>query len=141
MIRQEDFMSQAIKEALKAKRRYEVPVGAIIVDNKKNIIARAHNLVEMNNDPTCHAERLAIEKALKTKNTKYLNDCEIWVTLKPCEMCLGMIKLTRIKRLYYGAEDTKTCIKGHSKNSLEVYGRISSRKSEDLLKDFFQKLR
>ena len=66
MIKQEDFMWQAIKEALKAKK-HEVPVGAIVVDNTKNIIARAHNLVETNNDPTCHAERLAIEKALKLK--------------------------------------------------------------------------
>ena len=72
MIKQEDFMLEAIKEALKAKKKYEVPVGAIIVDNTKNIIARAHNLVETNNNPTCHAERLVIEKALKTKNTKYL---------------------------------------------------------------------
>ena len=141
MIKQEDFMWQAIREALKAKRKYEVPVGAIIVDKKKNIIARAHNLVETNNDPTCHAERLAIERALKAKNTKYLNDCDIWVTLKPCEMCLGMIKLTRIKRLYYGAEDKKIQIKGFQKNNLEVYGDIYTRKCEHLLKDFFQKLR
>ena len=141
MIKQEDFMRQAIREALKAKRKYEVPVGAIIVDKKKNIIARAHNLVETNNDPTCHAERLAIERALKAKNTKYLNDCDIWVTLKPCEMCLGMIKLTRIKRLYYGAEEKNIQTKSFQKKSLEVYGDISARKCEYLLKDFFQKLR
>ena len=141
MIKQEDFMLEAINEALKAKKKYEVPVGAIVVDNKKNIIARAHNLVETNNDTTCHAERLAIEKALKTKNTKYLNDCDIWVTLKPCEMCLGMIKLTRIKRLYYGAEEKNIQTKSFQKKSLEVYGDISARKCEYLLKDFFQKLR
>ncbi len=118
MIKQEDFMLEAINEALKAKKKYEVPVGAIVVDNKKNIIARAHNLVETNNDTTCHAERLAIEKALKTKKTKYLNDCDIWVTLKPCEMCLGMIKLTRIKRLYYGAEEKNIQTKSFQKKSL-----------------------
>ena len=107
MFEQEDFMLHAIKEAIKGQKLNEIPVGAIIVNEEKKIIAKAHNLVEKYNNPTMHAEKLVIEKALKVTNRRYLNNCEIWVTLEPCVMCLGMIKLSRIKRLYYGAHDKK----------------------------------
>ena len=100
-------MSLAIKQAIKARNKNEVPVGAIIVDGCGNVIAKAHNLVETRNDPTCHAEKLVIEKALKITGQRFLNDCDIWVTLEPCVMCAGLIKQTRIRRLYYGAEDKK----------------------------------
>ena len=95
-------MSLAIKEAIKARRKNEVPVGAIIVDGCGNVIAKAHNLVETRNDTTCHAEKLVIEKALKITGQRFLDDCDIWVTLEPCVMCAGLIKQTRIRRLYYG---------------------------------------
>ena len=97
-------MKLAIKEALKALKHNEVPVGAVIIDEKDQIIAKAYNLVETKNNPTNHAEKIVIQKALEVKKTRYLNNCDLWVTLRPCEMCLGMIKLVRIKRLFYGTD-------------------------------------
>ena len=141
-------MSLAIKEAIKAKNKDEVPVGAIIVDGCGNVIAKAHNLVETRNDPTCHAEKLVIEKALKITGERFLNDCEIWVTLEPCVMCAGLIKQTRIRRLYYGAEDKKggaidngVRVFSDNKTSIEIYSGFSADQSERLLKDFFHDIR
>ncbi|MDC1209659.1 nucleoside deaminase [Pseudomonadota bacterium] len=150
MIDHIDYMELALNEAIKADKKNEVPVGAIIVNKNGEIIAKAHNLVETNNNSTCHAEKLVIEKALKIIGSRFLDDCDIWVTLEPCVMCAGLIKQTRIRRLYYGAEDKKggavdNGVRVFSNNktqrSIEVYGGISSTKSELLLKDFFQKLR
>ena len=141
-------MSLAIKEAIKARKKNEVPVGAIIVDGCGNVIAKAHNLVETRNDPTCHAEKLVIEKALKITGQKFLNDCDIWVTLEPCVMCAGLIKQTRIRRLYYGAEDKKggavdngVRVFSNNKTSIEIYSGFSADQSERLLKDFFHDIR
>lgn len=150
MIDHIDYMELALIEAIKADKKNEVPIGAIIVNNNGEIIAKAHNLVETNNNSTCHAEKLVIEKALEIIGSRFLDDCDIWVTLEPCVMCAGLIKQTRIRRLYYGAEDKKggavdNGVRVFSNNkaqrSIEVYGGISSTKSEQLLKDFFQKLR
>ena len=141
-------MSIAIKEAIKAKNKDEVPVGAIIVGGCGNVIAKAHNLVETRNDPTCHAEKLVIEKALKITGQRFLNDCDIWVTLEPCVMCAGLIKQTRIKRLYYGAEDKKggavengVRVFSDNKTTIEIYSGFSATQSERLLKDFFHNIR
>ena len=141
-------MSLAIKEAIKARKKNEVPVGAIIVDGCGNVIAKAHNLVETRNDPTCHAEKLVIEKALKITGERFLNDCDIWVTLEPCVMCAGLIKQTRIRRLYYGAEDKKggaidngVRVFSDNKTSIEIYSGFSATQSERLLKDFFHNVR
>ena len=141
-------MSLAIKEAIKARKKNEVPVGAIIVDGCGNVVAKAHNLVETRNDPTCHAEKLVIEKALKITGQKFLNDCDIWVTLEPCVMCAGLIKQTRIRRLYYGAEDKKggavdngVRVFSDNKTSIEIYSGFSADQSERLLKDFFHDIR
>ena len=141
-------MSLAIKEAIKARKKNEVPVGAIIVDGCGNVIAKAHNLVETRNDPTCHAEKLVIEKALKITGERFLNDCDIWVTLEPCVMCAGLIKQTRIRRLYYGAEDKKggavdngVRVFSDNKTSIEIYSGFSATQSERLLKDFFHDIR
>ncbi len=151
MIEQEDFMIHAISEAIKGKELNEIPVGAIIVNEEKKIIARAHNLVEKYNNPMMHAEKLAIEKALNVTKKRYLENCEIWVTLEPCDMCLGMIKLSRIKRLYYGAQhkrghfsmnyEKKYSKQKDFKYTFEIYPGISSEKCEDLLKLFFKNLR
>ena len=150
MIDHIDYMELALNEAVKADKKNEVPVGAIIVNKNGEIIAKAHNLVETNNNSTCHAEKLVIEKALKVIGSRFLDDCDIWVTLEPCVMCAGLIKQTRIRRLYYGAEDKKggavdngvrVFSNNNAQRSIEVYGGISSTKSEQLLKDFFQKLR
>ena len=141
-------MSLAIKEAIKARKKNEVPVGAIIVDGCGNVIAKAHNLVETRNDPTCHAEKLVIEKALKITGERFLNDCDIWVTLEPCVMCAGLIKQTRIRRLYYGAEDKKggavdngVAVFSDNKTTIEIYSGFSATQSERLLKDFFHDIR
>ena len=141
-------MSLAIKEAIKARKKNEVPVGAIIVDGCGNVIAKAHNLVETKNDPTCHAEKLVIEKALKITGQKFLNDCDMWVTLEPCVMCAGLIKQTRIRRLYYGAEDKKggavdngVRVFSNNKTTIEIYSGFSVTQSERLLKDFFHDIR
>ena len=141
-------MCLAIKEAIKARKKNEVPVGAIIVDGCGNVIAKAHNLVETRNDPTCHAEKLVIEKALKITGQKFLNDCDLWVTLEPCVMCAGIIKQTRIRRLYYGAEDKKGGAVNNgvrvfldNKTSIEIYSGFCATQSERLLKDFFHNIR
>ncbi len=141
-------MSLAIKEAIKARKKNEVPVGAIIVDGCGNVIAKAHNLVETRNDPTCHAEKLVIEIALKITGQKFLNNCDIWVTLEPCVMCAGLIKQTRMRRLYYGAEDKKggavdngVRVFSDNKTSIEIYSGFSADQSERLLKDFFHDIR
>ena len=150
MIKQIDYMQLALKEAVKAEKKNEVPVGAIIVDHSGKIIAKAHNMVEFRNNPTCHAEKLVIEKALKITGHRFLQDCDLWVTLEPCAMCAGMIKQTRIKRLYYGAEDKKggavdngprVFSSNQVKSSIEIYSGISSKVSKDLLNSFFTKLR
>ena len=150
MVHQIDYMELAINEAIKAKEKKEVPVGAIIVDKNGNVIAKAHNLVETRNDATSHAEKLVIEKALKITGNRYLNNYDIWVTLEPCIMCASLIKQTRIRRLYYGAEDRKggaidngvrifsNC---RSKSKLEIYAGFSAEKSEKLLKEFFKEIR
>ena len=141
-------MSIAIKEAIKARKKNEVPVGAIIVDGCGSVIAKAHNLVETRNDPTCHAEKLVIEKALKITGKRFLNDFDIWVTLEPCVMCAGLIKQTRIRRLYYGAEDKKggaiqngVNVFSDNKTSIEIYSGFSATESEILLKEFFHNIR
>ena len=150
MVHQIDYMELAINEALKAKEKQEVPVGAIIVDKNGNVIAKAHNLVETRNDATSHAEKLVIEKALKITGNRYLNNYDIWVTLEPCIMCASIIKQTRIRRLYYGSEDKKggAIDNGvrlfsniNSKSKLEIYSGFYASKSQKLLKDFFKEIR
>ena len=135
-------------EAIKARKKNEVPVGAIIVDGCGRVISKAHNLVETRNDPTCHAEKLVIEKALKITGKRFLSDCDIWVTLEPCVMCAGLIKQTRIRRLYYGAEDKKggaiqngVSVFSDNKTSIEIYSGFSASESERLLKEFFHNIR
>ena len=145
-----DYMKLALKEAVKAKEKGEVPVGAIIVHKNGNVLAKAHNLVETRNDATSHAEKLVIEKALKITGNRYLNNYDIWVTLEPCIMCASIIKQTRIRRLYYGAEDKKNGAIDNgarifsncrTKAKLEVYSGFSANKSEKLIKEFFKEIR
>ena len=150
LVNQIDYMELAIKEAVKAKEKREIPVGAIIVHKNGDVLAKAHNLVETRNDPTSHAEKLVIEKALKITGNRYLNNYDIWVTLEPCIMCVSLIKLTRIRRLYYGTEDKKGGAIDNGarlfsnwkfKTKLEVYSGFSANKSKKLLKEFFKEIR
>ena len=102
----EKYMLEALKEAQCAWDEDEVPIGAVIVCKGK-IIARAHNLTERLNDPTAHAEMQAITVATSYLGGKYLNDCELYVTVEPCPMCAAALNWAQIKRVVYGAPDSK----------------------------------
>jgi tRNA(adenine34) deaminase len=99
-------MKEALKEARKAAKKGEVPIGAVVVKEDK-IIGRGHNLRESANDPTAHAEIIAIRKASKKLKNWRLASCTLYVTVEPCIMCAGAIVLARIDRLVYGADDLK----------------------------------
>ena len=104
--RVEKYMLEAIKEAKKAELIDEVPIGCVIVKNDK-IISRGYNHRESKNDVTSHAEIEAIRKANKKLNSWRLVDCELYVTIEPCLMCMGAIYQSHIKKVYYGAPDLK----------------------------------
>ena len=142
-------MLEALKEAKKAYKKGEIPVGAVIVKDNK-IIARAHNLKEIKKDTTKHAEIIAIQKASKNIEAWRLIDCEMYVTLEPCSMCAGAILQARIKNLYIGAMDEKTGACGSVLNLLEDYKfnhkveiqrGILADDCEYILKEFFKELR
>ncbi len=139
-------MDDALKQADTARNAGEIPVGAVIVHHNK-IIARGHNLTVTNNDPTAHAEIVVIRKAAQILKNYRLTDCDLYVTLEPCTMCAGAIANARIKRLYFGATDTKggavtsgvqffnrpTC---HHK--IEIYDMIQAYECGKIIKDFFK---
>ncbi|BAU65038.1 CMP/dCMP deaminase zinc-binding protein [Stanieria sp. NIES-3757] len=102
------WMQQALYLAQQAGKQGDIPVGAIIIDSQGNPIAQAANRKERNQDPTAHAEVLALRTAAKVKQNWYLNDCTLYVTLEPCPMCIGAIIQARIKLLVYGIDDPKT---------------------------------
>jgi len=146
---EEVFMKEAIKEAKKAFKKNEVPVGAVVVKDNK-IIAKAHNLNITTNDPTAHAEILALRKASKILRNYRLTDCEIYATLEPCPMCAGAMVYARIKRLVYATDDPKSgCCKSvlnivnnkKLNHRIEVTSGVCKEESEKLLKRFFKKLR
>ena len=146
---EEKYMQIALKEAQKAYEKLEVPVGAVIVKNGE-IIAKAHNLKETKFDTTKHAEILAIQKASKKLKSWRLIDCEMYITLEPCSMCAGAIINSRIKKIYIGTLDKKTGACGSVLNLLEDYKfnhkveiqtGIMQKECENILKEFFKKLR
>ena len=145
----EYFMKEALKQALKAYKKEEVPVGVVIVKDDK-IIARAYNQKEMKNSPIKHAEIIAIEKACSKLNNWRLNDCEMYVTLEPCPMCTGAIINSRIKKVYIGAVQEKTGACGSKVNLIQEYKTETKIDSEfgilqdkclNLVQDFFKELR
>ncbi|NHM05929.1 nucleoside deaminase [Flavobacterium sp. CYK-4] len=100
------FMKKALQEAETAFEKGEIPVGAVIViDNK--VIARSHNLTEMLNDVTAHAEMQSITAAANFLGGKYLKDCTLYVTLEPCQMCAGALYWSQISKIVYGASDAQ----------------------------------
>ena len=146
---QEYYMEQALKEAEKAYKKLEVPVGAVIVKDGK-IIARGHNQKETKTDTTKHAEMIAIQKASKKLKSWRLIDCEMYITLEPCTMCAGAIINSRIKKIYIGAMDEKTGADGSILNlfedypfnhKVEVEKGIKQEECEKILKQFFKELR
>jgi len=144
------FMDLALKEARNAYNAGEVPVGAVIVSDRGEIISKAYNLCETNKNPTMHAEMLAMSKASSKLGSKYLVNCDLYVTLEPCPLCAAAISMYRIKSLYFGALDPKFgAVESvtnffHSKNSMhhpEIYSGIKSKEAAELMKDFFKSLR
>ena len=138
------FMNEALKEASKAFSKDEVPVGCIIVCNNQ-IISRAHNFTEKLKDVTAHAEMQAITSASDFLGGKYLDECTMYVTLEPCVMCGGALYWARLKRLVYGAQDSKLGYSRFSLNVLsattEVTNGIMESECSKLLIDFFKNKR
>lgn len=140
----EFFMKEALKEAIKAFEKDEVPIGAVIVSNNQ-IIAKAHNLTETLNDVTAHAEMQAFTAATNYLGGKYLNDCTLYVTLEPCVMCAGASYWTQISRIVIGARDQKRGY-GNIKQGIlhpktEFISGILENECSDLLMNFFKKKR
>ena len=137
------FMKKALQEAEMAFEKGEIPVGAIIViDNK--VIARSHNLTELLNDVTAHAEMQSITAAANYLGGKYLMGCTLYVTLKPCQMCAGALYWSQISKIVYGATDEnrgfmKMGTQLHPKTTV-VKGVLANEASE-LMKRFFAERR
>lgn len=149
MTQDEIFMKEALKEAAKARKKDEVPIGAIIVHNNK-IIAKGHNLRETKNDALGHAEIIAIRKANKKLKSWRLVDCTIYVTVEPCSMCAGAILQSRIGRIVYGTEDIKGGALGSSYNLFEqkninhipkIESGVLKEECSQIIKEFFKKKR
>lgn len=145
-----NYMNRAFELAQKAYIMGEVPVGAVIVHRQRGeIIGEGYNRRECDNDPTAHAEIIAIKQAAQKLGTWRLCGCDLYVTLEPCPMCCGAIINSRIERVYFGAYDKNAgCV--HSLTDMflmpfnhkpEAYGGISEEKCAELLKNFFEQRR
>jgi tRNA(adenine34) deaminase len=128
------YMKQALAEAKQAAAKGEVPVGAIIVCNGR-IIARAHNQTECLNDPTAHAEMLAITAATNVLGAKYLTGCTLYVTVEPCVMCAGAIGWSQLSTLVYGASDEKKGFRQFAPRALHPKTIIKNGLLEDACAD------
>jgi tRNA(adenine34) deaminase len=143
----EQFMQQALREAKKAFDEGEVPVGAIVVMNDR-IISRGYNQVEKLNDPTAHAEIIALTSAFHFLGSKYLPDGTIYITVEPCLMCAGALYWSKIGRVVYGAQDEKN---GYRKNIIPgqspfhpktiLQQDVLKKDCAELMKQFFRERR
>ncbi|MEF2070251.1 nucleoside deaminase [Consotaella aegiceratis] len=140
-----NFMDLALAEARAAAGRSEIPVGAVVVKDDV-VVARAGNETRTRNDPTAHAEILAIRSACATLAQERLVDCDLYVTLEPCAMCAAAISFARIRRLYYGTGDPKGGGVEHGARFYaqptchhrpDVYSGIAETDAAELLRDFF----
>ena len=140
------FMNKALDQANKALLIGEVPIGAVLVDNvSKSIIQSGHNLVNLNNNATAHAEILVINSSCKSQQKKFLNKTSLFVTLEPCTMCSAAISEVHIERIYFGAYDEKkgsldSLMKIYNNKHYfipEVYGGILEKECSLILKNFF----
>lgn len=144
----EKFLDLAHKEALKAYKKKEVPIGAIVVKDGV-VIAKAHNNRERSQKFYGHAEFLALKKASKKLKSWRLDGCDLYVTLEPCAMCAGAIIQSRIKNVYFTTFDLKTGASGSIIDlfkfklgyKVNVVKLDDLNRSENLIKDFFKKLR
>mgnify|MGYP000332951042 FL=1 len=147
----ESYMEMALLEAERAFERGEVPVGCVIVDPQNGaVLARAGNRTEELDDPTAHAELLAIRHAAKQAGAARLTGCDLYVTLEPCAMCATAISFARIRRVYFGAYDPKMGGVEHGPamfsqptchHSPEVYGGLFETAAAGLLRTFFRQKR
>ena len=144
--RDERFMAAAIEQALAARKADEVPIGCVIV-RAGEIVAAAHNRRAIDNDPTAHAEMLAIRDAAAALNDWRLTGCELYVTLEPCAMCAGAIVLARVDRVIYGAADPKAgavdtlyhlCSDDRLNHVAAVTSGVLAEQCGQLLTDFFR---
>lgn len=137
-------MREALREAYKAVNQGEIPIGAVIVCEGR-IIARAHNLTETLNDPTAHAEMLALTAATGFIGGKYLPECTLYVTVEPCPMCAAAMAWTQIGEVIYGAPDPKRGYSLFSPSLLhprtKVTGGILCEECGSIVTDFFKKIR
>jgi tRNA(adenine34) deaminase len=141
----EQWMKTALREAQRAFDADEVPVGAIVVYNGE-VIGRGYNQIEQLQDPTAHAEMIAITAAANHLHSRRLEKCTLYVSLEPCPMCAGAIVLARIPTLVFGSYDPKAGACGtlfnivedrHLNHSVHVVGGICDKESETLLKEYF----
>ena len=146
-VQDEAMMKLALKMALQAERAGEVPVGAVVVDEKGKILALAHNEPISSCDPTAHAEIVAIRKAARRVGNYRLTGCSLYVTLEPCVMCYGAVIHARIKRLVYGANDPKAGAFSSAidltkplyfNHYVEVKGGVLAEKASEMVRAFFQ---
>ncbi len=148
MDRDEHFMQEALSEAEKAMEAGEVPVGAVLIEDEK-IIARGYNKPISSNDPTAHAEIMAIREACLGKKNYRLTGCELYVTLEPCPMCLGAAVHARLKRVIFGAFDAKggavesvmTFPFAKMNHWVGIKGGVLAAECGKILKSFFEKKR
>jgi tRNA(adenine34) deaminase len=140
----ERFMRMALVEAEYALQEKEIPVGAIVVCQGK-VIAKAHNQTLKLNDPTAHAEMLAITSAAHHLSSRYLNECTLYVTLEPCPMCAGASAWALMGRIVYGAADEQRGYRHFSEKiahaKTQVTGGVLAEPCEALLKQFFASIR
>lgn len=140
------YMNLALKEAKKAIKYGDIPIGCVIVMNNK-IISKAFNKKEFNNNPIKHAEIIAIEKASKKLNTWHLDECTLYTTMEPCLMCAGAILQSRISRIVYGlpnnnfGEVTSNNEVFKNNKKIKIDGCICGEESKSLVQSFFKKIR
>ncbi|MCC3145278.1 tRNA adenosine(34) deaminase TadA [Halanaerobium sp. Z-7514] len=143
------YMQMALAEARKAYQRAEVPIGAVVVCDDR-VVGRGFNLREQTQDPTSHAEIIALKEAAKEQASWRLENCQLYVTLEPCPMCAGAILQSRLKRLVYAADDPKAgAVKSlyqllgdnRFNHQVEVVSGVMEAEAAQLLKDFFRELR
>jgi len=141
------WMNAALDEAYRAQELGEVPVGAVVVTSDGQVIAKAHNLKENNNDPCGHAEILALKKAANHKGAWRLSGCYLIVTLEPCMMCTGSIIQSRVEKVIFGALDPKSGFVTSKARGLEEFslnhspaweGGVEAEKCSTVLKNFFK---
>lgn len=138
------YMKEALREAARAEAEGEVPIGAVIVCRGR-IIGKGHNMTERLNDPTAHAEMIAITAATEAMGGKYLNDCTLYVTVEPCPMCAGALAWSQIGRVVYGASDPKRGFSLFSPSLMhpktEVISGVLAEECGSMVSEFFRKKR